>query len=424
MYNLEMRKIDGFKGMEKVSNWSVWKREKNYQKLFWSGTINGLGNRISQVAIFALLYQLTGSGMAIGIVLAIRMVPFLLFGPIGGLLADRFPKKAILIILDLLRIPFVFFLLIVEGPEDIWLVYVTAFCLALCEAIYVPTRMSSIPAIVKQDQLVFINAIEQLMIGIILVVGSSSGGLISYLFGSQIPFVLNIGTFAISAMILLRICIPAVKSRPQYKVQLVKQKTSVSLLIIRSNALLAFFIISLTMPLANGVDNVLMSVYALEVFRMGDIGVGLIYGSLGIGFMISSLFSSMLKRGLLTLTVLTIALEGIGHLVLSVVPTFIIAMFTVMFITFVAGISNICIDTILMKIVPKTKQGIFFGFMSSISNTTLGCSMAAGGFLLEVFTPRALSSGVGFTYIFFTILYAIMFAKINLVNEKRYLLKQ
>jgi hypothetical protein len=68
-----------------VSNWTVWKREKNYQKLFLSGTINGLGNRFSQVAIFTLLYQMTGSGMAIGIFLAVRMVPFLLFGPIGGI---------------------------------------------------------------------------------------------------------------------------------------------------------------------------------------------------------------------------------------------------------------------------------------------------------------------------------------------------
>jgi MFS family permease len=419
--------------MEKMSNWTVWKREKDYQKLFWSGTINGLGNRFSQVAIFTLLYQVTGSGMAIGIVLAIRMVPFLLFGPIGGMLADRFSKKTILIILDILRIPFVIALLTVEGAADIWLVYVSAFFLAVGEAIYVPTRMSSIPAIVKQDRLVHVNAIEQLMIGMILVVGSSSGGLISYIFGLHIPFLLNAATFLISTMILLRINIPAVQSRHQKKQQPEKQKsekqqsenqrTNVWKLIMNTNALFTFFIIALTMPLANGVDNVLMSVYALDVFQMGDIGVGLIYGSLGLGFVVSSFFSNMLKRGLLILTVLMIAFEGLGHIMLSVVPTFSVALITVMFITFVAGISNICIDTILMKVVSRTKQGIFFGFMSSISNTALGCSMAAAGFLLEAFTPRALSLAVGITYIIFTILYALMFTRINLVNDKRDLLR-
>jgi MFS family permease len=419
--------------MEKVTNWTVWKREKDYQKLFWSGTINGLGNRFSQVATFTLLYQMTGSGMAIGIVLSIRMVPFLLFGPIGGILADRFSKKAILIILDVLRIPFVLALLTVEGAGDVWLVYVSAFFLAVGEAIYVPTRMSSIPAIVKQDRLVHVNAIEQLMIGIILVAGSSSGGVISYLFGLHVPFLLNVVTFAISALLLVRINIPAVQSRHRKKQQpkkqqsekqqSEKQKTMVWKLIMSTNTLFIFFIIALTMPLANGVDNVLMSVYALEVFRMGNIGVGLIYGSLGLGFVVSSFFSNMLKRGLLILTVLMIAFEGLGHLMLSVAPTFSVAMITVMFITFVGGISNICIDTILMKVVPREKQGTFFGFMSSISNTALGCSMAAAGFLLEVFTPRALSLGVGITYIFFTILYALMFTKINLANDKRDLLR-
>jgi MFS family permease len=246
-------------------------------------------------------------------------------------------------------------------------------------------------------------------------------------FGSHVPFILNKVTFAISAMILSRInvpVVPVVHSRHRNKVQSEEQKTNVWHLITRSNALLVFFIIALTMPLANGFDNVLMSVYALEVFQMGDIGVGLIYGALGLGFMVSSCFSNMLKRGLLILTVLAIALEGIGHLILSVAPTFIVAMFTVMFITFVAGISNICIDTILMKVVPRKNQGIFFGFMSSISNTALGCSMAAAGFLLEVFSARSLSLAVRITYIIFSVVYVIMFAKINLVKEKRYLLKQ
>lgn len=45
-----------------MSNWNVWKKEKHYQKLFWAGTINGIGNRISQVAVLTLLYQITGAG--------------------------------------------------------------------------------------------------------------------------------------------------------------------------------------------------------------------------------------------------------------------------------------------------------------------------------------------------------------------------
>ncbi|WP_245183563.1 hypothetical protein [Lentibacillus salicampi] len=50
-----------------MSNWVVWKQENNYRKLFWAGAISGIGSRFTQVAILTLLYQITGSGLAIGI---------------------------------------------------------------------------------------------------------------------------------------------------------------------------------------------------------------------------------------------------------------------------------------------------------------------------------------------------------------------
>lgn len=178
-----------------MSNLTVWKQEKNYQRLFWAGATNGIGDRFAQVAILALLYQITGSGLAIGILFTVRMMPFLLFAPIGGILADRFSKKTLLITTDLIRIPFALSLLLVPGHEQLWIIYVSSFILAAGEALYSPTRMSTIPALVKQDRLLYVNAIEQIMLGIVLVIGSSTGGVISYLFGVHVPFILNAATF-------------------------------------------------------------------------------------------------------------------------------------------------------------------------------------------------------------------------------------
>ncbi|MCD8508458.1 MAG: MFS transporter [Bacillus sp. (in: Bacteria)] len=107
--------------------YQAWKGERGYRRLFWAGTVNGIGNRFTQVAVFALLYEITGSGMAIGFVLAIRMLPFLILAPIGGMLADKFSKKRILITIDLLRIPAVLSLLFVQGADQVWLVYILSF---------------------------------------------------------------------------------------------------------------------------------------------------------------------------------------------------------------------------------------------------------------------------------------------------------
>ncbi|RXI96643.1 MFS transporter [Anaerobacillus alkaliphilus] len=405
-----------------MSIYTAWKREQNYQKLFGAGLINGIGARFSQVAIFTLLFQLTGSAISIGMVLAIRMLPFLFFAPIGGMLADKFSKKHLLISIDLIRIPLILCLLLVQGPSDLWIVYFLTFLLATGEAIYSPTRMSSIPDLVKPDRLLFVNALEQAMVGIVLVIGASLGGIISYFFGLEAAFLLNGLTFLLSSLILSKLRFPAKESDVR-----VHKKKPVKLsrkAIVGSTALFTFFFIAVTMPLATGIDNVLVNVYALEVFKMGELGVGFIYASLGLGFIISSFFSIHLKKGLLFLTVLFIALEGIGHMVLSISPTFLLTLGIVVFITLVGGLSNICIDTVMMKVLPKSKRGTLFGLMQAVSNTALGFSMASGGFLLEFFQPRELSMVVGVSYIGFTVMYAILFLKVNLVIEKRFLMRK
>lgn len=348
------------------------------------------------------------------------MAPFLLAAPIGGMLADLFPKKNLLITIDLLRVPFALSPLLVQGQEHLWIIYTGAFFLAAGDAFYSPVRMASIPALVKQDRLLYVNAIEQIMVGAVLVVGSSTGGIISYLFGLQAPFILDGISFMVSALFLIGLTIPsAEKSLKQSDP--VESGPSTWKFIFGSAALLTFITIELTMPLANGVDNVLMSVYALEVFKMGDLGVGFIYGALGLGFIISSFFSNLLKRKLVPLIVIFIALEGLGHLILSSVPTFSHAIVAALFITFVGGISNICLSTLTMKIVPKSQQGHFFGLTEMISKTTMGISMGAAGFLLELFDPRTLSFWVGSTYVFFTIVYAILFSRVDLIKEKKQL---
>ncbi len=403
-----------------MTNLSVWKKEKNNQKLFWAGVINGIGNRFTQVALLSLLYQVTGSGVAIGLLFAVRMAPFLLLAPIGGMLADRLSKRTILIAIDLLRIPAVLSLILVRDPGDLWIVYLSSFLIAMGEAIYSPTRMASIPALAKPDSLIYVNAIEQIMTGAVLIIGSSTGGILAYLFGNQASFLINALTFLLSALIISKLSIPTGSAEKKRKTKRMPSNAmSPFKLIFGSSALIAFFIIMLTMPLANGIDNILVSIYGLEVFEMGELGVGFMYGALGLGLIISSFFSHMIKRSLITLVIIFIALEGTGHILLSIAPNFYFALFIVVFITFAGGLGNICLDTIMMKYIPRAKQGTFFGLMQMLSNLSLAISMGSAGFLLEIFTARQLSFIIGFAYIVFTIMYALLFAKVDLIKEKR-----
>ncbi|WLR52955.1 MFS transporter [Bacillus tianshenii] len=183
----------------------ILKHEQVYRKLFYAGIINGVGDRFSQVAVLALLLKLTGSGMAVGIILAIKLIPTLFFSPLAGVLADRYSRKNILMVTDFARIFFALSFLFVSGTEEIWIIYVGTFFLSIGEAIYQPVRKAMIASVVHREYLMKVNVYEQVMVGVVLVIGSFFGGVLSYYLGEQITFLLNGFSFFTAGFFISRV---------------------------------------------------------------------------------------------------------------------------------------------------------------------------------------------------------------------------
>ncbi|WP_017436662.1 MFS transporter [Saccharococcus caldoxylosilyticus] len=395
---------------------NIFRQEKNYLRLFLAGIVNGIGDRFSQVALLALLLELTGSGFAVGVALAIRVVPFLLFGPLGGFLADRFSRKKILIITDLSRITFAISFVLVNNESDIWIVYLSTFVLAAGEAIYAPARKSFIPLLVKKENIIKINSLEQVMLGAVLIGGSFSGGIVTFFFGPDMAFWFNGLSFLIAAMIIF----PIPFTNKNRHIQKNDKKNSesnifhsiknIKKLMIASSALYIAFLFEFIVPLFNGIDNVLISIYAVQEFNLGDVGVGLFYGALGIGLMLSFIIAQRIHQHLLLIGLATLILEGLFLIILSRVHLAFIAFIVYISISFVSGICNTCFDSIVMKETPSDHQGLVFGLLSTISNTLIGISMFGAGIILEVVNNRMLGliGGMGFilTGLFLFVVYS------------------
>src|SRR5436853_6382975 len=97
---------------------------RNFRRLWVGRLISQPGDWFNSVALFTLLLNLTGSGEAVGLVLIIKLLPQFLVGPLAGVVADRFNRKAIMIWADVLRGLLVFGFLFVERREQVWMVYV------------------------------------------------------------------------------------------------------------------------------------------------------------------------------------------------------------------------------------------------------------------------------------------------------------
>lgn len=374
--------------------------EKQYRKLFLAGVVNGIGDRFSSVAVLAMLLQVTGSGFAVGMTLAIRLIPYVFFGPLGGWLADRFPRKVILVTTDLVRIVIALSFLLVQSKEDLWIVYVSSFILAAGEAIYAPARKSAIPLLVNKEQLVKVNSLEQVLIGIVLIGGAFSGGIVASIFGSHVTFWFNAASFLGAAAILSTVNFPEKK---QVKDEKMPEKKTLWFIFKRviwmSVPVQILLICEVLLAFMNGIDNVLISVYAVNEYQLGDVGVGLFYGALGIGLTLSYSVANRLRKHFFVTGLLCLMLEGTFLVLLSRTHFVIFAFLLFCGAAFMSGIGNACFDTILMKEIPEQYQGTMFGMLATIGNTILGISMFLSGLALHYLSPRSMGLIGGLAYI-------------------------
>lgn len=380
---------------------TVVKQEREYRKLFIAGLVNGIGDRFSQVAVLGLLLSITGSGMAIGIVFAVRLIPYLIFAPIGGALADRFSKKSVMIAADLFRVVFALSPLLVRDASDLWIVYTSSFLLSAGEAIYSPARMSSIPLLVNKNRLLSVNGLEEAMTGFVLIMGSVTGGVVAAVFGPELSFVLNSISFLLSAVILMgvRMLQTATVEEASYEQEaaqpvrrssLAGERYSLIRLLKDSSYLRALLVLFAFWPIGDGIFNILLSVYAIDVFHAGDMGIGLMYGALGIGLVLGAGLTGKFRQRLRMAAVCAVVGQGMLSMAISQSGVLLVAIMLLILTAMCAAIGNACNSTLLMNAVPEPVQGRFFGMLSTMQNTVMGLTMLSAGFALDGLDPRTL----------------------------------
>ncbi len=132
----------------------------NYRRYFVGQLVSLSGTWMQTVAAIWLILSLTGSGVAVGLTTALQFLPMLLFGAWGGLLADRFPKRKLLIATQtLMAIPAVGLLAVtVAGVAAPWMVFLAVFAMGTVNAVDNPTRQSFVIEMVGPDRVV--NAVS------------------------------------------------------------------------------------------------------------------------------------------------------------------------------------------------------------------------------------------------------------------------
>ncbi len=145
-----------------------------------------------------LVVQLTAaSGLALGITVALQFLPMLLFGLWGGVLADRLPKRAVLLVTraSMGAVSLALGLLALTGVVQVWHVYALAFCLGLVTAVDNPTRQSFVVEVVGRENLSNAVGLNSATFNLARVLGPAIAGGLIVLTGIGVVFMLSAVTY-------------------------------------------------------------------------------------------------------------------------------------------------------------------------------------------------------------------------------------
>ena len=188
---------------------SLLRNRPQYRNLWLASLISMLGDWFNVIATVILVNRYTDSGVAVGALFLARTLPPFLLSPVVGVVADRFNRKTILIVSDVLRGAIVLGFLFVDSPERAWLVYALTIAQFVVSAFFQPAKSALLPSLLDtEEDLLLANTLSGATWSAMLTLGAAIGGVMAALFGVRTAIIIDAATFILSAVVVLRIVLP------------------------------------------------------------------------------------------------------------------------------------------------------------------------------------------------------------------------
>jgi MFS family permease len=273
-------------------------RQRNF-RLFWFGQMISLtGSYMQSIGQTWLVLELTHSAFQLGLVGALQALPVLLFALVGGVLADRWPKRRVLLCTQAAAMIQVLLLwaLIAAGTVQLWHVYVLALLLGLTNCLGRPTGQAFVVELVGRADLPNAVALNSSLSNLTRIVGPGLGGVIIAVSGVASLFLLNALSFIAVLVGLALINSRALHAQaPRHTNVGARQTTWQSLRegvdYVRNTPAVSLVILVAGLVLLFGSNfNVVLPFFATGVLHAGATGFGFLSGASGVGSLIASLW--------------------------------------------------------------------------------------------------------------------------------------
>lgn len=365
--------------------WQLLRENPDFTKLWIAHIISLVGDWFNTIALSALVvkYSPGSEGAAISGLLLARFIPPMLVSPFAGVLIDRFDRKTLLIMSNLLRGGVVVLMMTIIGnPDFLWMIYGLTVVQFILSAVFEPGQSALVPALLKPDDLVLGNTIMGVTWSVVLALGAAVGGVVSATMGTTVALMVDALSFVAAALLIWFIrSAPEVEDKPKHAENTTGVIEGVRFL--RHHLPVASVLL---VKFGNTLGNVdtLMTIFATQIFVLGEDGqlsLALMYSTFGFGALIGPLVMNNWNDGSVTqmrrLIIIGFIFSAIGWLVLGSALSLVMVCLA-LFIRGMGGSINWTYSTVIIqKSTPDAYMGRVFSldmmgfFLATVASTVI-----------------------------------------------------
>lgn len=356
---------------------------RNFTLLWIGSLVSNSGSWMQIVAQGWLVYQLTGSAFALGVVGIARAIPMVIFPPMGGVIADRFPRLKLLKTTQVINLVLGLLMAILTdiGLITVWQLVLLGFLGGLVNSFDQPTRQAMLPDLVRREDLTKAVALNSSAWQGAALFGPSIAGIAVATIGVAGAFYMNAVSFlAVVAALYLMKGVPEYSTRSGPKRGLTTDLIA-GLRFVRATPLvLALLAISTVVGFFGRSFQQFLPVFATDVFDQGSVGLGLMMSMPGAGTLVGAAVIAVLsdarRKGFIFL--FSTFLFGTTLVLFSIDTIFVVALG----LLFLTGLFQLVSGSMMSAMIQLETPGQMRGRVMSLSTVTYQGFSPFGGLFI------------------------------------------
>jgi MFS family permease len=374
---------------------------RDYLLLTGGNLWSAIADNILFLALLAKVYELTHSPLNIGITTILQAIPGIFVSPLAGYFIDRWDRKKIMIAADLFNALAVLFLI---WAQQLWQIYLVAFCVALGSAIFNPANSSLLPNLIQRELFLLGNSFRATLQSLRQMIGPALGGGLVTLAGFPVACLAVAGFFGLSALctFFIRASGYAEKSaEASSQKQSVWREFTAGWQVILAGPIIKFIVIYQSLIVfVLSMQAPLVYIFVEEILHQGTWLTGVLFSTVGIGGIAGGFFMSAWGHRIknkLAFLLAVLFFDGIVLLAFSLNTFIPITVLLFSLLGVIGAVNGIVFNTILQEEVPDSVRGRVHGSLGpiyrpiEIASVGLGASLASVVDVVWVFVGSSLA---------------------------------